>query len=124
LEDLRPHEESLPYDSDEASLIRVARKDYEKARRVPNDLQAEMTRTAALTMNVWVEARKKADYSLFLPHLQKTIELKSYVECFDTTDSVYDPLLDDFERDEDGASQARFDDLGDLIPLWPPSPGG
>jgi carboxypeptidase Taq len=120
LDDLRPYEASLPYDSDEASLIRVARKDYEKARRVPNDLQAEMTRTAALAMNVWVEARKQADYALFLPHLQKTIELKlKYVECFDTTDSVYDPLLDDFERGMKTAQVKHvFDDLKrDLIPF-------
>ena len=45
LEDLRPYEDSLPYDSDQASLIRVARKDYDKARRVPTALQAEITRT-------------------------------------------------------------------------------
>jgi carboxypeptidase Taq len=120
LEDLRPYEESLPYDSDEASLIRVARRDYEKARRIPNALQAEMTRVAALAMDAWIEARKKSDYSLFLPHLQKNIELKfKYVECFDATDSVYDPLLDDFERGMKTAQvKTVFDDLKrDLIPL-------
>ena len=31
----RPLEESHPYDSDEASLVRVTRRDWEKARRVP-----------------------------------------------------------------------------------------
>ena len=35
LERLRPYEESLEYDSDDASLIRVTRRDWEKARRVP-----------------------------------------------------------------------------------------
>ena len=35
LEELRPYEESLDADSFEASLIRVARKDYEKSIRVP-----------------------------------------------------------------------------------------
>ena len=120
LEDLRPYEESLPYDSEKASLMRVARKDYEKARRVPNDLQAEMTRMAALAMNVWVEARKKADYSLFLPHLVKTIELKHrYVECFAPYESIYDPLLDDFERGMKTAQVKQvLDDLKrDLVPF-------
>ncbi len=56
LEDLRPYEESLPYDSDEASLIRVARKDYEKAVRVPGSLRAEMTRSSSQANQVWVEA--------------------------------------------------------------------
>src|SRR3954469_8539783 len=35
LEDLRSFEESSDYDSFEASLIRVTRRDYEKATRVP-----------------------------------------------------------------------------------------
>ena len=34
---------SLPYDSDDASLIRVTRRDWEKARRVPADLAGELT---------------------------------------------------------------------------------
>src|SRR6266542_4504364 len=38
LEDLRPYEEGLEYDSDDASLIRRTRRDYEKASRVPPDL--------------------------------------------------------------------------------------
>src|SRR5919206_2871813 len=35
LEELRPYEASLPYDSDEASLIRVTRREYERAVQVP-----------------------------------------------------------------------------------------
>ena len=41
LSELSSYEESLPTDSDEASLIRVARRDHEKARRVPADLEAD-----------------------------------------------------------------------------------
>ena len=32
LDDLKPYEASLPYDSNEASLIRVARREYERQR--------------------------------------------------------------------------------------------
>src|SRR5574338_1301194 len=35
LDDLRPYEESLPYESDEASLVRVTRREYERALKVP-----------------------------------------------------------------------------------------
>jgi carboxypeptidase Taq len=120
LQDLRPFEASLPYDSDEASLVRVARRDYEKARRVPNDLQAEMTRTTALAQTVWVQARKASDFALFLPQLEKVIALKHrYIECFAPYDDIYDPLLDDFERGMKTAQvQAVFDDLKrGLVPL-------
>src|SRR5262245_19330901 len=47
LEELRPLEESEAYDSDDASLIRVTRRDWEKARRVPTELRVEITRAAA-----------------------------------------------------------------------------
>ena len=120
LDDLRPYEESHPYDSDEASLIRVARRDLDKARRVPGELRAEMTRTSALANAAWIEARKTSDYALFLPHLQKSVELKhQYVECFDETPEVYDVLLDDYEPGMATADVRRvFAELKqDLVPL-------
>lgn len=120
LDELRPYEESLPYDSDEASLIRVARRDWEKARRVPSELRAEMTRTAALANGVWAEARQKSDFALFLPHLQKNVELKfRYIECFDPPDELYDVLLDDYEPGMKTADVRRvFADLKrEQVPL-------
>ena len=120
LDDLRPYAESLPYDSDEASLIRVTRRDYEKARRVPSELRAQMSRAASQANPVWIEARQKSDFALFLPYLQKNVELKhQYVECFDEAESVYDILLDDFEPEMKTAEvKALFDDLKkDLVPL-------
>jgi len=98
LDALQPYEESLPADSDEASLIRVTRRDYEKLRRVPPHLAAEIARTASLAQEVWVEARAKADYALFLPHLSANLDLKRrYINCFEPAEEVYDLLLDDFE---------------------------
>src|SRR5206468_12602578 len=47
LAELRGYEESLDYDSDEASLIRLTRREYEKFRRVPPELRAEMARAAS-----------------------------------------------------------------------------
>ncbi|HJR93811.1 MAG TPA: carboxypeptidase M32 [Gaiellaceae bacterium] len=98
LERLRPLEESLDYDSDEASLIRVTRRDWEKQRRVPTELRVELTRAAALGNQVWIEARATNDFAKFLPALQRNLDLKRrYVDCFEWEDSPYTPLLDDFE---------------------------
>ena len=100
LDELRPHEESLPYDSDDASLIRVTRRDWEKARRVPTELRVEMTRAAASGHHAWVEARQNSDFASFLPYLRENVELKRrYAECFEWEDSPYTPLLDDYEPD-------------------------
>src|SRR6186713_658943 len=98
LDELAPHEDALDYDSDEASLIRLVRRDWEKARRVPSDLRAEMSRAASLAMPVWVQARQESDFSQFLPALRTNMALRRrYVECFDDYDEPYDVLLDDFE---------------------------
>src|SRR5215469_18383898 len=69
LEELRELEESSERESFEASVIRVARHDFEKKRRVPSDLRAEMTRAASQAYVVWLEAREASDYEIFRPHL-------------------------------------------------------
>lgn len=120
LDALQPYEASLPYDSDEASLIRVTRRDWDKARRVPAELRAEMARTGSLAGEAWIEARRRSEFELFAPHLQKNIELKHrYVECFDDSEHVYDILLDDFEPGMKTAEVRRvFDELKrHLVPL-------
>jgi carboxypeptidase Taq len=98
LEELRPFEESLDYDSDDASIVRVTRRDWEKARRVPTDLAAEMAKLASEAQEVWAKARQEDDYERFRPYLDRTIDLKRrYVACFEPYEDPYDPLLDDYE---------------------------
>ncbi len=93
--------EGLPYESTDASLVRVARREWEKARRVPADLRAEITRAASLAEHAWAEFRERSDFAGFLPYLERNVELRrSYAECFEGFDGFehpYDPLLDDFE---------------------------
>ncbi len=98
LDELRPLEESLDDDSDDASLIRVARRDWEKARRVPTELAGELERVASEAQEAWTEARAGNDYASFRPWLDKNLELRRrYIDCFDPTDEPYDVLLDDYE---------------------------
>jgi carboxypeptidase Taq len=98
LDAAEPLVESLPYESDDRSLVRVTRRDWEKARRVPADLRAEMTLHGARGHQAWVDARRANDFASFLPYLRTNVELKRrYIECFDWSDSPYTPLLDDFE---------------------------
>jgi carboxypeptidase Taq len=113
LDELQPHAESLPFDSDDASLVRVTRRDWEKARRVPSDLLVEMARAAARGHRAWVDARRDSDFASFLPYLRTNVELKRrYIECFDWSDSPYTPLLDDYEPGMTTAEvRAVFDEL-------------
>jgi carboxypeptidase Taq len=107
LESLAEHGDELDPESIDAALIRVARRDWEKARKVPGELRAEITRAEVLGVPAWAEARKNADYQAFLPYLKQNVDLKlQYIECFaDSGKSAYDILLDDYQED------ARSEDI-------------
>ena len=84
LDRLAPFEHDHPYDSFEASLIRVTRHDWERTRKVPAELRAALSRSAALAHPVWVQARQANDFSAFLPVLDEGLELRRrYIACFD-----------------------------------------
>jgi carboxypeptidase Taq len=120
LDELRPLEESLEPDSDDAALLRLVRRDHDKAVRVPAELRAEMARASAEARPVWVRAKAESDFASFLPALERTIELRQqYIACFDDVEEPYDVLLDDFEP-ETTTAQVRelFDELKpELVPL-------
>jgi len=100
LDELADFEQQQPHDSFEASLIRVTRIDWEKARKVPADLRAEMSRASSLAHLVWVHARAENDFKSFLPALRENLDLRRrYIDCFDGDyDEPYDAALDDYER--------------------------
>ncbi len=107
-------------DSDDASLVRVVRRNWEKARRVPSELAADLARAGSLGQEVWVQARKDSDYQMFAPYLERNLELaRRYAACFDEFDRPYDALLDDYEPGIDSAQVAvLFDELrSELVPL-------
>jgi carboxypeptidase Taq len=93
--------EGTPYESDEASLVRLARRNWDKARLVSAELEAEITRAASLAEHAWPGFRERSDFGGFLPYLERNIELRRrYAECFEGFpgfEHPYDPLLDDFE---------------------------
>jgi carboxypeptidase Taq len=126
LEALRGYEHGLDYDSDEASLIRVARRDYERARRVPTELRAEMVRAGAHGNQAWRRAREANDYEVFRPALERNLELQHrYIECLDGAGEPYDVLVADYEpglRTADIAAvfQRLRDELAPLVAALEP----
>jgi carboxypeptidase Taq len=97
-EELEPYGESLPHDSDDASLIRVGLRDWERARRVPSELAVEFAKVAAESYDVWVGARESSDFAAFRPWLERIVDLRrQYIECFAPYDDPYDVLLEDYE---------------------------
>jgi len=98
LRDVKPLVDQLDPDSDEARLVKVAQRAFDKNTKIPADLIVDFTRTTANAHFAWQEAREKNNFKLFEPHLQRIVELvQSMAECFKPYDHIYDPLLDMFE---------------------------
>lgn len=98
IEDLKREYDGAAPESDEAAMIRVAARDYDKARRVPPEFIQEQAIVTSQAFNAWMEARSKSDFSIFQPHLEKVVELvHRYISFFPPADHPYDTLLDNFE---------------------------
>lgn len=95
LDDLRAYEESLPFDSDDASLIRVTRREYERSTKVPAAFVGELNEHSALSYQAWTEARPANDFNRMRPLLEKTLDLsRRLANYFPGYDHIADPLID------------------------------
>jgi carboxypeptidase Taq len=109
--------------SDDACLTRLVRRQWDKAKRVPTELAAELARAASMGQEAWVLARENGDFATFAPHLQRNVDLaREYVAYHlghDGYECAYDVLLDDYEPEMRTRTVAElFSELrGELVPL-------
>ncbi len=117
VEALEPWAAGQEPDDDGAALVRVARRDLEKAIRVPAELAVAMARESARGYTAWMQAREASDFARFRDALERQIDLRRrYAACFPDAEHPYDALLDDFEPGMSTAeARALFDAL--LPPL-------
>src|SRR4051812_3542053 len=95
LADLLDAAGELELEGDNAALVRVARRDVEKARRVPPELVRALAHAASAGHVAWARAREADDFAAFQPTLEHNVELRTeYAACFDVAEP-YDALLDD-----------------------------
>ena len=98
INDLKAEQNGTDPVSDDASLVRVAARDYEKAVRVPAEFVAEQAIVTSAAFEAWRRAKATSDFELFRPHLEKVVALvRRYVGFFPPADHPYDVLLDDYE---------------------------
>jgi len=108
-----------PLDPD-AALVRVTRRDYERAVRVPSSLVAELSKAKSEAQQAWTQARANDDFSQFAPHLERLVELSvEKAEAIGYEDEPYDALLTEYEPGRTTAEVASlFDTLrDDLVPI-------
>src|SRR5919202_61500 len=111
-------EEQEPRSGDFA-FVRLARREYERAAKLPDRLVEELAHATALAQPAWEQARTTSDWASFEPHLGRIVALqRESAECLGYGDHPYDALLDLYEP---GAKKARlqetFEELkAELVP--------
>jgi carboxypeptidase Taq len=80
-------------------IVRIARRDWERARRVPAELALELARASADGQESWRDARAHDDFAAFAPALRRNVELaQAYGECLAVDGgSPYEALLYDYD---------------------------
>jgi carboxypeptidase Taq len=120
LDALERHGEELPDNSDEASLIRVARRDFEKAIRVPSEYVERASAHSCASFAAWIKARLANDFAAMRPYLERNVELsREYAGYFAPYRHVTDPMIDDYDAGMTTASvQQLFAALRrELVPI-------
>lgn len=83
--------------SDEA-IVQLARRQYQRATKLPPELVAELARRSSSARAAWVRAREEDDFAQFEPELAALVELKRQeADAVGYAGERYDALLDEFE---------------------------
>ena len=120
IDSLAPYAASLPYDSDAASLVRVAKRDFEKAINVPPDYVARASAAGSASYDAWTRARPADDFATMVPYLERTIALsREYAGFFAPYAHIADPMIDGADEGMTVASvRTLFAELRrELVPI-------
>ena len=105
---------------DQKASVRILRRDYDKATKVPEELVRAIAEAQGRAYQAWVEARPANDFSILEPHLKRVVDLKrEQADAYGWEEERYDALLDDFEPGMKTSDVvALFDELvGGLLPI-------
>ncbi|KAB2643223.1 MAG: carboxypeptidase M32 [Verrucomicrobia bacterium] len=93
--------------------LREMRRMFDRATKLPVALVAREAAACSLAKHAWAEARERADFAGFAPHLTGLLEIaREKAERWGYPDEPYDALLDGYERRTSTAAVAAlFDSL-------------
>ena len=105
---------------DERAIVRQARRDYDRATKLPADFVREKAAQGSRGFHAWARAKAADDFAGFAPFLQKNLELAqreaAYLGC---GAAAYDCMLDKYDPGLTAAAVDRlFGELTrELVPL-------
>lgn len=92
-----------------AAQLRLIRRSYTRAQRIPSDLAQALARLTSTAQGIWAEARAADRVEDFLPTLSEVVALKRQeAECLAQGGDLYDALMDDYEP---GANAAAIGEM-------------
>jgi carboxypeptidase Taq len=85
-------------DSDDAALVRMTRRDLDRATKLPAEFVAEQRRAAAIATHAWRDAREANDFPAFRPHLARMFDFaRREADYIGYTNHPYDALVDGYD---------------------------
>lgn len=108
--DLEAAEAANPGDDPTYSAnLRELRREFNRATKLPTDLVARDSTVNSLAKHAWADARQRADFSTFAPHLSQLLEIAhEKAELWGYASEPYDALLEGYERSTSTASVAAL----------------
>jgi len=87
-------------DADEITkaMAEQAKREYDRSMLIPEERYRAYVVAVSNSEAAWEQAKDKANYSIFQPHLEKLIAFnREFIEYWSYEDSKYDKLLDYYE---------------------------
>lgn len=81
-----------------AAIVRVTKRDFDRARKLPATLVAAFARAVSHAKNAWKTARETDTFATFAPHLQELVDLNiQKAMAYGYEERIYDAMLDQYE---------------------------
>ncbi len=101
IEEIVDHKDYGSLDQLQKRNVLLAKKEYDEATKLPEELVVETARQTALTVDIWKKAKAAKDWKMFRPDLEKLFDLRKRAAdiLMDVKGSAtrYDALIDLFE---------------------------
>jgi carboxypeptidase Taq len=87
------------FNARERGLVRVMRRQHDQSRKLPEAFVAEFSSLTSQALPVWAEARRRSDFAVFRPLLEKIVTMcRQKADYLGYAEEPYDALLDLYEE--------------------------
>jgi carboxypeptidase Taq len=120
LEDLTDYERGLDYSADDASLLRLTRRQCDRSSKVPTEFTGRFSHVQTECYEAWARARPENNFALVQPFLERMLEMsQEYSSFFPDAAHIADPHIESSDYGMSAVSvRAIFAELrAQLVPI-------